>query len=378
MPSGNGRGIRTDPDEHRKEWEADHPRRDHQLSKTEITSLSKIDEGFPTRMDIEKPGNEAGRVFPVGPARFWNERYVKDPSPMEWYQRWYSLCPKLTEDGNLKPAQTVLHVGCGNSRLCEDMYRDGYQRQTNIDFSHVVIAQQRERYVGSRAMPGVEWHEMDCRDMGRGERALGDHKFHVVIDKACLDVLMCGDDAVEGIHKYLTDVSRVLKSGGTFVCVSHGEPASRLPIFTGQKAKAVYGWEVSHKTLPKEGISAAMVARGEKEWAAKLEKQAVAAAAKLEKEAREAREELEMMALGDGGDDGSSGGGKDGIVGGGGGASVMGAARAEVAVGDAESVARVVAGKEAKKKPKKKKKRKVHQKMNKDGTLEAIITDPRR
>ena len=50
----------------------------------------------------------------------------------------------------------------------------------------------------------------------------------------------------------------------------------------------------------------------------------------------------------------------------------------DLEVGDAESVARVVAGKEAKKKPKKKKKRKVHQKMNKDGTLEAIITDPRR
>ena len=108
-------------------------------------------------MDIEKPGAEAGKIFPVAPARFWNARYAKDPQPNEWYQRWARLQPALTEDGHLRPAHNVLHAGCGNSRLCEDMYREGFARQTAIDFSPVVVAQQLERYGGPRAMPGVDF-----------------------------------------------------------------------------------------------------------------------------------------------------------------------------------------------------------------------------
>lgn len=40
----------------------------------------------------------------------------------------------------------ILMVGCGNSRLSEDMFDNGYTTITNIDISRVVIDQMITRY----------------------------------------------------------------------------------------------------------------------------------------------------------------------------------------------------------------------------------------
>ena len=40
----------------------------------------------------------------------------------------------------------ILMVGCGNSRLSEDMFDDGFTTLTNIDVSRVVIDQMAARY----------------------------------------------------------------------------------------------------------------------------------------------------------------------------------------------------------------------------------------
>tara|TARA_B110000285_G_C14603302_1_gene371648 strand:+ start:214 stop:360 length:147 start_codon:yes stop_codon:yes gene_type:complete len=36
--------------------------------------------------------------------------------------------------------------GCGNAKLSEEMYLDGFKSIENIDISSTVIAQQQERY----------------------------------------------------------------------------------------------------------------------------------------------------------------------------------------------------------------------------------------
>jgi EEF1A lysine methyltransferase 4 len=316
-------------------------------------------------MDIEKPGAEAGKIFPVAPARFWNARYVKDPEPNEWYQRWARLQPALTENGNLRPAHNVLHVGCGNSRLCEDMYRDGYTRQTAIDFSPVVVAQQLERYGGTRTMPGVDFLVLNACHMD----PLSDGRFHAVLDKALLDTLVCGDDAVARVHTYLGHALRVLKPGGTLIVVSHGEPAARLPFLTGQRAQAAYGWEVSHKHVKKESLMAEMARRGEEEWQQRLAEEKLEKEAKLEEEARAAREERALMV-------------------GGAAAATAAAARGAGTAAGADAVAvgddddggkdgKLEKAKAGEKKKKKKKKRVVKREENADGTLVEVITDPR-
>jgi len=37
----------------------------------------------------------------------------------------------------------IIILGCGNSRMCEDMAADGYLHLMNIDFSRVVVEQVR-------------------------------------------------------------------------------------------------------------------------------------------------------------------------------------------------------------------------------------------
>ena len=52
--------------------------------------------------------------------------------------------------------------GCGNSRLSEEMYRDGYLHIVNVDFSEVCIEKMQEKH---RHCPGMEWLVMDIKDL---------------------------------------------------------------------------------------------------------------------------------------------------------------------------------------------------------------------
>ena len=41
---------------------------------------------------------------------------------------------------------TILNIGCGNSKLAEEMYEDGYTSITSVDISDIVIEQMQEYY----------------------------------------------------------------------------------------------------------------------------------------------------------------------------------------------------------------------------------------
>jgi hypothetical protein len=69
------------------------------------------------------------------------ERYLKDPDPFDWYQR-YNNNPHLR--GLIEKAvprtAAILVPGSGTSRLSEDMLADGYAGGiTNIDISRTAI-----------------------------------------------------------------------------------------------------------------------------------------------------------------------------------------------------------------------------------------------
>lgn len=46
----------------------------------------------------------------------------------------------------MRKDDNILMVGCGNSRLSEDMFDDGFTTLTNIDVSRVVVDQMAARY----------------------------------------------------------------------------------------------------------------------------------------------------------------------------------------------------------------------------------------
>lgn len=72
-------------------------------------------------------------------------------------------------------------VGCGNSKLSEQMFQDGYQNIINIDISPTVISQMNEQF------PHMTWKVMDATKMD-----FIDGEFDIIIDKGTLDALISG------------------------------------------------------------------------------------------------------------------------------------------------------------------------------------------
>ena len=170
---------------------------------------------------------------------YWNKRYKSDPEPFEWYQKYTALKPVLSKILSNYQSPKMLILGCGNSRLSEEMYNDGHKHITNVDFSDVCINQMQERYSDYEGMRYL------CMNVCNLEFENG--SFDVIIDKGTLDSVLCGESATEGIHKALKEVTRVLKSDGVFVCVSYGIPEYRLPYFENTDGR----WSVEIQKIKK-------------------------------------------------------------------------------------------------------------------------------
>jgi EEF1A lysine methyltransferase 4 len=72
-------------------------------------------------------------------------------------------------------------VGCGNSKLSDQMYQNGYKNIVNIDISPSVIDQMKEKF------PYMVWEVMDATKM-----SYKDGEFDVILDKGTLDALISG------------------------------------------------------------------------------------------------------------------------------------------------------------------------------------------
>jgi len=103
--------------------------------------------------------------------------------------------------------------------------------------------------------PTVEFHALDAQHLL--EKWTG--KFEVVIEKAMLDAIACGQDNRTEIQAMLHEVSRVLRpSCGVYVCVSHAPPDERFPFLVGRQGGETnvseeYGWRVVHQIVGKPG-----------------------------------------------------------------------------------------------------------------------------
>lgn len=110
------------------------------------------------------------------------------------------------------------------------MWDAGYKSQVCVDFSPTVTRDMSERSGDTR--PGLEYATADLTAMP----AFADASFDAVVDKGTMDAMVCakpkaGDTPFGDGHTqaYLSEASRVLKSGGVLVVVSFGAPVMRLP-----------------------------------------------------------------------------------------------------------------------------------------------------
>ncbi|KAL7124278.1 hypothetical protein ABFS83_14G037900 [Erythranthe nasuta] len=161
---------------------------------------------------------------------FFDARGVDDF--FEWYADWPQLRTLLRS--HLSEEQSILVPACGNSRLSEHLYDDGFTNITNVDFSKVVISAMLRRNVEQR--PAMKWRVMDMTDM-----QFENGTIDAIVDKGGLDALMESElDSRSGIL-YLSEVKRLLKAGGKYICLTLAEPHVLGLLFR----KFRFGWNVN-------------------------------------------------------------------------------------------------------------------------------------
>lgn len=200
-----------------------------------------------------------------GSKAYWDDRYAdphvtigastaKGTVNNEWYVGFDRLKPLLLAHSARN--QRILLLGTGTSTLGENMAENGFARVSAVDYSEASIVAmrnaQRSRVDALRRNPPdkppphpfeVDYRVMDVTAMTYPERS-----FDCVVDKATLDTMCQLEDepdeaappgpptahplADTHAGRMLAESCRVLKPGGRYVCVTYGEPETRLGLLT--------------------------------------------------------------------------------------------------------------------------------------------------
>merc|ERR1712061_548952 len=96
--------------------------------------------------------------FGDGPA-YWDKRYQQDPNPYECIETFSRLKPIIEDVTQCDTKKQILHVGCGNSLLPEEMFDAGYHSIVNVDSSAVAIELMKSR---NKFRDGMTWEVADC------------------------------------------------------------------------------------------------------------------------------------------------------------------------------------------------------------------------
>jgi len=177
-------------------------------------------------------------------ADYWEERYKKTTKEFDWFGTWNSdtavrIKPEVEP---FLPSQvnSLLNIGCGNSRLGEELYRDGYKQIMNIDISQSAVDKMSQKFAGN---PELSFMQMDITNM-----TFADASFDVVMDKGTLDALYTG--LPDGVKFAVAHIYRMLTPGGVFVSMSFGSPGNRKDLnMTSGVERELGGWESFRTTI---------------------------------------------------------------------------------------------------------------------------------
>jgi ubiquinone/menaquinone biosynthesis C-methylase UbiE len=169
---------------------------------------------------------------------YWENRYTNEHLEIfEWYQTYETLKEKIGE--YFKTTDKVLNVGCGTSKFAEDLYIDDIKDVTNIDFSENAIKIMVEYYQEQQVE--MNYKKMDVCEMTE----FADKTFDVVFDKALLDAMLCGENALITVEKMMKEIYRVLKDEGFYIIISNTNEDGRKLLFDNQM------WEYSVMEIEK-------------------------------------------------------------------------------------------------------------------------------
>lgn len=200
----------------------------------------------------QTPSQTESKRTSVGPStalaylnpHYWDERFANEDH-YEWFKD-YSHFRHIIHQ-HIKPNSSVLEVGCGNSQLCQELYKDGITQLTCIDISSVAVEKMKERLL-SEGYKDIKVLEADMLAL-----PFIDEAFDVVVEKGTMDVLFVdsGDPwnprpaTVNKVMTMLQGIHRVLKSDGIFISITFGQPHFRRPLFEATE----FTWSVEWSTF---------------------------------------------------------------------------------------------------------------------------------
>lgn len=129
--------------------------------------------------------------------------------------------------------------------LSEELYENQVKNITNIDISEVCVNHMKAKHEDKQEM---QWQKMNVTSL-----EFADGTFDVVLDKGTMDSILCGEGSTKHCSKMMSEISRVLKPGGTYVAISYGQPDYRLNYFD----KPEYNWNIlPAQSVPKPTVTA--------------------------------------------------------------------------------------------------------------------------
>ncbi|KAL7065852.1 hypothetical protein ACR3K2_37030 [Cryptosporidium serpentis] len=165
-----------------------------------------------------------------GTLEYWEERYKKDRSPYDWYQKWDMLADLLKE--YIDKDDRILIIGNGTSRLPEDLYDSGFQNVECMDISLTAVDIMHERL----ASRGIKCQVSDVLNMVQ----FLDNEYNIVLDKGTFDTILCSENSYVKVDQMLKEIYRILnKENGKYICISYGQPSYRLTYL-----KTMNKWDV--------------------------------------------------------------------------------------------------------------------------------------
>ena len=155
---------------------------------------------------------------------FWERRYTNEHLEIfEWYQTYESLREKIID--YIKPEYKILNVGSGTSKFAEDLFYEGIKNVTNIDFSESAVRLLEEHFEEQQIESKcIKMNVLDMKDFQEGQ-------FNLVFDKALLDSILCGEDALETVKTMLKEIYRVLADEGYYIIISNSDESTRKDLF---------------------------------------------------------------------------------------------------------------------------------------------------
>jgi EEF1A lysine methyltransferase 4 len=165
----------------------------------------------------------------LGAPYYWETKYKEEMAEVigkvetfDWYVTFDLAWTMVESFLDHSVNHRILVVGCGRSNTVEVLYQQGFRDIVAIDISPSIIHKMQLKY---EHLTGVEFFCMDVREM----MTFSDSSFTFVIDKACIDSLMCMTDFVDSSERAFKEIFRVMKPDAVFCSISHCLPLARVP-----------------------------------------------------------------------------------------------------------------------------------------------------